>query len=55
MNPFTTTKILWIFTGVALIVEAVLDIVVAIFDRGDNKNNENEEVTDEEVTNQDNN
>ena len=39
-----------IFTGVALIVEAVLDIVVAIFDRDDNKNNENEE-----VTNQDNN
>ncbi len=35
MNPFGTTAILWIFTGVALIVEAILDIVVAIFGRSE--------------------
>lgn len=27
-SPFTTTAVLWIFVGVSLIVEAVLDIVI---------------------------
>ena len=26
-NPFTTTEILWSFTGIVLIVEAVFDII----------------------------
>lgn len=36
MNPFYTTAVLWVFTGIALIVEAVLDIVVAIVGKGEN-------------------
>lgn len=30
-NPFTATAVLWIFIGVTMIVEAVLDIVTFIF------------------------
>lgn len=30
-NPFTTAAVLWIFVAVSLIVEAVIDIFVAIF------------------------
>lgn len=33
LNPFTSTAALWIFIGLSLIVEAVLDILVAIFSR----------------------
>ena len=31
MNPFGTTAALWMFTGISLIVEAVLDLVTAVF------------------------
>lgn len=33
-DPFTSTLVLWMFTGISLIVEAVLDIVVLFFGRG---------------------
>ncbi|MGM9597068.1 MAG: DUF308 domain-containing protein [Eubacteriales bacterium] len=36
INPFKTTAVLWVFTGVALIVGAVLDIVVTFLGRGGN-------------------
>lgn len=32
-NPFTTTAVLWIFTGISLIVEAVFDAVTLIVSR----------------------
>lgn len=32
-NPFTTTVVLWIFTGISLIVEAVLDAVGLFLNR----------------------
>ncbi|MCD7858987.1 MAG: DUF308 domain-containing protein [Firmicutes bacterium] len=32
-NPFTSTVVLWTFIGVALIVEAVLDILTCFFSR----------------------
>ena len=32
-NPFETTAILWTFIGVALLIEALLDIIVFIFGR----------------------
>lgn len=31
-NPFSTTTILWQFTGLALIVEAILDIIALVFE-----------------------
>lgn len=31
-NPFTTTSVLWIFTGCSLIVEAVIDAVTWVLD-----------------------
>lgn len=31
MHPFSTTAALWIFIGITMIVEAVIDIVAAIF------------------------
>ena len=31
-NPFTTTTVLWQFTGIALIIEAILDLLSVIFD-----------------------
>ena len=42
-NPFTSTAVLWIFTGVSLLVEGVLDIVILMI--GENF----KEMTDEEV------
>ena len=30
-NPFSTTAVLWMFTGISLIAEAVMDIVALIF------------------------
>ena len=30
MNPFSSTAILWMFTGISLIVEAVMDIAIMI-------------------------
>ncbi|MBQ6716804.1 MAG: DUF308 domain-containing protein, partial [Clostridia bacterium] len=32
-NPFATTAVLWIFTGISLIVEAVFDAVTLIISR----------------------
>ena len=32
-NPFTSTSILWLFTGVTLIVEAIFDIIALIVSR----------------------
>lgn len=34
-NPFASTAILWVFIGVTLIVEAVFDVIVVIFVKGD--------------------
>ena len=31
MNPFSSTAALWMFTGISLIVEALLDVLTAIF------------------------
>lgn len=36
-NPFSTTAVLWTFVAIALIVEAVADILVAIFAKRDGK------------------
>lgn len=36
-NPFTGTSALWIFIAVALIVEAVIDIIVLIFSKSGGK------------------
>lgn len=33
-DPFASTLVLWMFTGISLIVEAVLDVVVLFFGRG---------------------
>ncbi len=33
LNPFATTAVLWIFVAISLIVEAVADLVTAIFGR----------------------
>lgn len=30
-NPFTTTAVLWVFTGVAMIVDAVFDVFAVLF------------------------
>ena len=34
-NPFTSTAALWMFTGITLIVEAVIDLVTLIVNRQD--------------------
>ena len=36
-NPFTSTAVLWIFTGVSLIVDALLDMI-AVFASGNDRN-----------------
>lgn len=36
-SPFDTTAVLWMFTGICLIVEAVFDIVAAIFGNREEK------------------
>ncbi len=36
-NPFTSTQILWCFTGITIIVEAVCDIVAMIVDACSNR------------------
>lgn len=33
-NPFTSTTVLWMFTGISLVVESVIDIIVLIMNRG---------------------
>ncbi|MGM9602292.1 MAG: HdeD family acid-resistance protein [Faecousia sp.] len=38
-NPFTSTAVLWIFAGIYLIVEAVFDFIVLLFDRKANEKN----------------
>lgn len=49
LNPFKTTKVLWIFTGIALILGAVADVVALIMgkDDEDEKPAEIEETTEE--------
>ena len=37
-SPFSTTAVLWMFTGISLVVEAVFDIMTAILG---NKQEEN--------------
>lgn len=37
LNPFTTTAVLWIFAGISLIVEAVIDAVSTIMANRKNK------------------
>lgn len=36
-NPFTTTAVLWQFTGVGLIVESIFDIIAIVFDAKENQ------------------
>lgn len=36
-SPFSTTAVLWIFTGISLIVEAVFDMISAIFGNRERK------------------
>lgn len=43
LNPFTTTAVLWIFAGVSLIIEAVIDAVSTIMS---NKKSKTETETD---------
>ena len=33
LNPFASTVALWVFIGVALIVEAVVDLLAILWDR----------------------
>ena len=37
-NPFSTTVVLWTFTGVSLIVDAVFDVIALIFGNKEKKN-----------------
>lgn len=37
LNPFTTTAVLWVFAGVSLIIEAVIDAVSTIMSNKRNK------------------
>ena len=32
-NPFSSTAVLWVFIGVSMIVEAVVDVVTLIFEK----------------------
>lgn len=50
-NPFVSTEVLWIFTGVILIVEAVFDVVALIFENMEKKVTEVPVMTDEDVEN----
>lgn len=36
LNPFTTTVVLWQFTGISLLVEAVFDIITLVVSRKNN-------------------
>lgn len=36
MNPFSTTKILWMFTGISLIAEAAMDVISLMMGKGSN-------------------
>lgn len=37
-NPFSTTVVLWTFTGISLIVDAVFDVIALIFGNKEKKN-----------------
>lgn len=41
-SPFSTTAVLWMFTGISLIVEAVFDMIGAIFGNREKKTVESE-------------
>lgn len=49
-NPFTSTLTLWTFIAVTLVVEAVFDVIVAIFAKADTMNNGSvqENISDDE-------
>jgi uncharacterized membrane protein HdeD (DUF308 family) len=49
-NPFTSTFALWTFIAVTLVVEAVFDVIAAIFAKGDNMNHRfaREDISNEE-------
>lgn len=47
-NPFTSTNVLWIFTGYSLIVEAVIDVITWIVGREPRGSEEELEVVEEE-------
>ena len=34
VSPFTTTAVLWVFTGISLIIEAIFDVITLIFGAG---------------------
>ncbi len=48
-SPFTTTAVLWTFTGVTIIVEAVLDIVALLFSKKKEVQEEAEEFVEDGV------
>lgn len=47
-NPFTSTSVLWVFTGCSLIAEAVIDVITWIVGLGTKKHEEENEVVAEE-------
>lgn len=50
VNPFTSTLALWTFIAVTLVIEAVFDVIVAIFDRESTGNNKSvwKDISDDE-------
>lgn len=46
-NPFTSSAVLWIFTGISLIVEAVLDLVTLFLNNGKRKDTVDAESAEE--------
>lgn len=45
-SPFSTTTVLWMFTGISLIVEAIFDVVVLFLNSKDTKNIQNDAETE---------
>lgn len=48
-SPFTTTAVLWTFTGISLICEAVVDIITFLISGGKTQKQATEEAETEEV------
>lgn len=45
-SPFSSTAVLWMFTGISLIIEAIFDVVVLFLSNKDKKNVPNNTETD---------
>lgn len=46
-SPFSSTAVLWMFTGISLIIEAIFDVVVLFLSNKDKKNIQNNAEADE--------